>query len=159
MILVTVGTQLPFERLTRTMDDIAPDMEELIFAQIGNSAYVPKNFEYCVTMPPTIFESKFKQASRIVSHAGIGSILTAKRYGKPIIIFPRRASAGEHRNDHQLATCAQLENRPGIFVAYDESALRKLVLEPLKTSGGHEPHLGAGQMRLIKGLANFIKPR
>jgi UDP-N-acetylglucosamine transferase subunit ALG13 len=161
VILVTVGTQLPFERLIMAMDSLSPKLDEPIFAQIGDSSYVPKNFEYCDMMQPAIFEAKFAQASRIVSHAGIGSVLTAKRHGKPIIIFPRRLSEGEHRNDHQLATCEQLETRPGIFVAYDEVALENLVLSDMPASlpEGQTSHLGNGRQRLIEGLADFIKPR
>ncbi|MDB5525900.1 MAG: glycosyltransferase family 28 protein [Rhizobium sp.] len=157
MILVTVGTQLPFERLIQAIDEFATKLPEPVFAQIGRSSYRPKNIEFCETMVPRLFETKFQQASRIVSHAGTGSVLTAKRYGKPIILFPRRADAGEHRNDHQLATCEQLEGRPGIFVAYDIPRLEHLLsndLPPVPQKAADEPE--DPYQELVNGLANFI---
>ena len=43
--------------------------------------------------------------------------------------MPRRASLGEHRNDHQLATARQLEARAGLAVAWEAEALARF-LEP-----------------------------
>ena len=100
--------------------------------------------------------SRLRQASRIVSHAGIGTVLKAKEYRKPIILFPRRAATGEHRNDHQMATCAQLEGRPGIFVAYDDAALAQLLSQTSSelSPQGREP--AAAYADLISGLARYI---
>jgi UDP-N-acetylglucosamine transferase subunit ALG13 len=162
VILVTVGTQLPFDRLIEAIDDAAPALGQDVFAQIGSkSTYVPRNFEFCHTMTPGLMEQKFGQADRIVSHAGTGSVLMAKKHGKPIILFPRRAAMKEHRNDHQLATCRHLEGRPGIFVAYDIENLRRLMqMETLSATDVSEPagaDSGDGRSRLIEGLARFIR--
>ena len=119
MILLTVGTQLPFDRLVKAVDEIAPSLNEEIFGQIGKEGYRPKNLEYCEEMAPREFERRLGLARVILSHAGIGTMLTARRIGKPIILFPRQAKFGEHRNDHQIATSKQMEGRPGIYVAYD----------------------------------------
>jgi len=127
LILLTVGTQLPFDRLVQIMDTIAPELPDTIFAQIGQGEYAPRNFEYCRMAPPDELAAKFRSASRIVSHAGTGSLLNARRYHKPIILFPRLASLGEHRNEHQLATCQQLNGMPGLTVAYNELDLRSLL--------------------------------
>ena len=127
MILLTVGTQLPFDRLVKSMDLIAPELGEEVFAQIGVGEYLPKHFDYCRLVTPRELSEKFEAADRIVSHAGTGSLLTARRYNKPIILFPRRASLGEHRNEHQLATCKQLELVEGVSVAYTEEELCALL--------------------------------
>jgi UDP-N-acetylglucosamine transferase subunit ALG13 len=58
-----------------------------------------------------------------VAHAGMGSILTALEIGKPLVIMPRRAALGEHRNDHQLATAQRFAGRDGVAVAIDETEL------------------------------------
>lgn len=156
MILLTVGTQLPFDRLVRIMDTIAPDLPDEIFAQIGQGEYVPRNFEYCRMAPPEELADKFGRASRIVSHAGTGSVLTARRYGKPIILFPRRASLGEHRNEHQLATCQQLNGAPGLSVAYDEAELRTLLSVEAVPVSEEPASLGTGS-RLGRGIADYIR--
>ena len=46
-------------------------------------------------------------AAAIVAHAGMGTILTALETGKRLLVMPRRAALGEHRNDHQLATVSR----------------------------------------------------
>jgi UDP-N-acetylglucosamine transferase subunit ALG13 len=75
------------------------------------------------------FDEKFGEADVVVAHAGIGTILKAQQHRKPLVLFPRRAAFGEHRNDHQLATCAQLRDRPGVYVADDEAELKRLLLK------------------------------
>jgi UDP-N-acetylglucosamine transferase subunit ALG13 len=156
VILLTVGTQLPFDRLVQIMDTIAPDLSETIFAQIGHGQYIPRNFEFCRMALPEELAEKFASASRIVSHAGTGSVLTARRYHKPIILFPRRASLGEHRNDHQLATCQQLDGAPGLSVAYDETELRNLLSTDLAAIAAEPTSIGAGS-KLGRGIANYIR--
>lgn len=34
---------------------------------------------------------------------------------------------GEHRNDHQVATAKQLEQRRGVYIAHDRDALEALL--------------------------------
>ncbi|AOL93009.1 glycosyltransferase [Porphyrobacter sp. LM 6] len=94
----------------------------------------------------------------IVSHAGIGTILTAARFAKPIVLIPRRAALEEHRNDHQLATVAQLATRPGILVARDETELSDRIAEGLAMDvlPGQEPPTAR---QLNDAIAAFIEGR
>jgi UDP-N-acetylglucosamine transferase subunit ALG13 len=131
VILVTVGTQLPFDRLIQAVDRIAPELDEPVFAQVGKTDYVPQHMEWVAAIAPADFERRFATASRVVAHAGIGGILTARRLGKPVILFPRRAEFGEHRNDHQLATAAHLADGRTILVAQNEDELRALLKRDL----------------------------
>jgi UDP-N-acetylglucosamine transferase subunit ALG13 len=157
MILLTVGTQLPFDRLVKAMDQAAPQLNEAVFAQIGNGQYLPDGFDYCRMMPPADLMLKFANASLIVSHAGTGSLLTARRYAKPIILFPRRASLGEHRNDHQLATCQQMEGRPGVFVAHDETQLFDLLQRRSPANAAPAGQTDAPKSGLGRSIANYIR--
>ncbi len=127
MIFLTIGTQLPFDRLVQSVDAIVGDIDESILAQIGETPYVPQNMKAQESLLPREFDEAVGECRLLVSHAGIGSVLTAQRLAKPIIIFPRQASFGEHRNDHQLATCKKLEGRPGIYVARTADDLRQLI--------------------------------
>ncbi len=132
MIFVTVGTQLPFDRLIEAIDTMAPRLGRPVFAQTSDSRYEPRNIEWKPFIRPLEVDRFFGEAEVIVAHAGIGTILTAQRLGKPVIVFPRRASLGEHRNEHQLATVSQLEGRRGIYVARDAETLEALLTgEPL----------------------------
>lgn len=126
MIFVTVGYQMAFDRLIEAVDEWAgahPDAE--LFAQIGPSELEPANMPYTEFMEPSEFKERVETCSVLVAHAGMGSILTALQYGKPILVMPRHAARNETRNDHQIATSKQLATRPGIEVAMDESEIAK----------------------------------
>jgi UDP-N-acetylglucosamine transferase subunit ALG13 len=104
MIFYTVGTQLPFDRLTKFVDDFALKTEIPIYGQIGSGNYKPSNFDYCEQLEVSEFESKFNASDIIISHAGMGTILQSLVAGKIICICARQAEFNEHRNNHQLAT-------------------------------------------------------
>jgi UDP-N-acetylglucosamine transferase subunit ALG13 len=101
MILATVGTQLPFDRFISLIEEWAKGIEPAvdIVAQIGPSQYTSNVLTILNSAQPKIFENYLNQCEVIVSHAGMGSILTALRVQKPIIIFPRQASLNEHRKN------------------------------------------------------------
>lgn len=127
MIFATTGTQLPFPRLIGALDALAPGLSEPIMAQIGPDRGVYTNLESCKYLDAEAFEIRFAQARLIVAHAGIGSILSARKHGKPIVIVPRRHDLGEHRNDHQLATARELQDREGLYVAWQTEDLAALL--------------------------------
>jgi hypothetical protein len=126
VIFLTVGTQLPFDRLVAAVDAWAgarggalggaPGGAE-VFGQIadpGPAGYRPKHFEWVADLDPAAFEARFRAATHIVGHAGMGTIIGALGQGKPLLVMPRRAHLGEQRNDHQFATVQRLCRRPGI---------------------------------------------
>ena len=126
VIFVTVGGQLPFDRLVRAIDRWVGESERAdVFAQIGASEYVPDHLEYERFLSPSQFEERLRAASVIVSHAGMGTILTALDHQRPVLVMPRRAALTEHRNDHQLATAAHLRERGLVQVAMDEEELAR----------------------------------
>lgn len=154
MILITVGTQLPFDRLIRAVDAIAPTLGEPVFAQTGGGDYEPVNMEFSALISPVRFDELIRQTSLIISHAGIGSVLTAQKHRKPIILMPRRAALGEHRNDHQLATVSALKGRHGIYIADDEAELPGLLARQLEPPSPEAEN--PSRERLRETLAQFI---
>lgn len=162
MIFLTVGTQLPFDRLARAMDAWCggPGSGRDCFAQVGRlgaSSYRPQHMAWAETVTPTEFVDRVKVAQLIVSHAGMGSIITAMQFGKPIVIMPRRAGLGEQRNDHQLATVQRLGDRPGIYPVLEETELGGRLDEILggtATGGSIQPF---AEESLIAAVRGFIK--
>ncbi|MCR9130800.1 MAG: glycosyltransferase family 28 protein [Alphaproteobacteria bacterium] len=154
MIFATVGTQLPFPRLIDALEALAPDLGEEVIAQIGASEGTWPNLDIRRQLTPAEFEKIFTTARVIVAHAGIGTILSAKRWGKPLVILPRRHGLGEHRNDHQLATARQVESLPGIHVAWEAADLGPLLTLPDLTPASDAP--SPSHAALIARLRTFI---
>ncbi len=124
MIFVTVGTQLPFDRLVRAVDEWAGAGDApAVFAQIGDSLYRPAHMEWAQYLPADQFRRRIEAAKLIVSHAGMGNLLAALQAQKPLIVMPRRAGLNEIRNDHQLATAKWLRQLPGVTVVEDGAEL------------------------------------
>jgi UDP-N-acetylglucosamine transferase subunit ALG13 len=125
MIFVTVGTDMPFDRMVRVVDEWARvNQRSDVFAQIGETDWKPAHIAYSKFLQPPEFAQRFASATTIVAHAGMGTILSALQWEKPILVMPRRASLGEQRNEHQLATASRLSELGKINVAMDENELR-----------------------------------
>lgn len=124
MIFVTVGTQGQFNRLIRTVDEWAGLRARTdVFAQTGPSDYRPRHIGSKPFVDPTEFRKRVETSSLVVAHAGMGSIITALELGKHIVVMPRRADLGEHRNDHQVATAKRFAEQGRILVALNEQQL------------------------------------
>jgi hypothetical protein len=91
MIFATVGTQGQFDRLIRTVDEWAGAHGRAdVFAQAGPSDYHSEHIRTERFIDPTEFRKRVEAASLVISHAGMGSIITALELGKRIIVMPRR---------------------------------------------------------------------
>ncbi len=155
MILATVGTQLPFDRFIQAVDEIAPSLSRPVFAQTGKGRYTPCNMEWRPLIPPVEFDGIIGRTTLIVSHAGIGTVVMAQKYQKPVILFPRRASLGEHRNDHQVATADALEGRSGMYIARTVEELAALLHRELEPPQNEGPN--GSRDRLRHAVADFIR--
>lgn len=155
MIFVTVGTQLAFDRMISAIDNLNAEVKAEVFAQIGPSAITPQYIDFIDFMTPNEADEKFKEATLIVAHAGMGSILTALKYEKPILIMPRKAALEEHRNDHQIATANWVKGLKGVTVAQDENELVDLLKNSASIiSGDSIPQYA--EDKLISFLKNEI---
>lgn len=124
MIFVTVGSQMPFDRMIRAIDAWAEanDRDDLV-AQIGDTDLRPRALTWSQRLSATEFDQHCRDATAVVAHAGMGSILTALQHGTPILVMPRRADRRETRNDHQVATATRLAERGLVHVAMDDDEL------------------------------------
>lgn len=156
MIFVSVGTQLPFDRMVRAVDEWAADNRDAeIVGQIGRGSYVPQHFKYESFIAPDPYRQLQARTSLFVSHAGMGAILGALELGKPLIIMPRLAAQGEHRNDHQLATVSYFRGKEGIYVADNENELKALLSRRHSLAGASQIS-GAASPELVSALSSYI---
>jgi exopolysaccharide biosynthesis glucuronosyltransferase PssE len=158
MIFVTVGSDLPFDRLVRVVDEWAAESgRDDVFAQVGATEWRPAHIGWTDFLQPPEFARRFAEADIVIAHAGMGSILSALQWEKPILVMPRRATLGEVRNEHQSATARHLASMGKINVAMDESELRNKLgsLEALRPRERIGPYASDS---LIKALREFIAP-
>jgi UDP-N-acetylglucosamine transferase subunit ALG13 len=124
MIFVTVGAQMPFDRLVRNVDAwVGRSGGNDVFAQIGRTDWRPANMGWTAFLDPPEYRQRLFAADVIVTHAGMGTILTALEFGRPILVMPRRGDLNETRNDHQFGTARALAEAGRVSVAWNERDL------------------------------------
>ena len=128
MIFVTIGNSTwNFTRLVKEIDSIAGKIDEEIIMQIGHTEYEPKNTRYFKFISKEKIEKLYESARVVISHAGIGSIISASRHNKPIILVPRRKKYGEHFDDHQVEIAGEMEKEGRITVVHDVEELEAVL--------------------------------
>jgi UDP-N-acetylglucosamine transferase subunit ALG13 len=147
LILVTVGGQLPFDRLIRCVDLWAGRAGEAdLFAQIGTGEYTPRHMRWERFLPPAGFREIASGSEGIVAHAGVGTILTALELQKPLLVFPRRAEHREHRSDHQLGTARYFGSRGHVQAAFTEAELLERLPRLREQRPGERPAPASPQL-------------
>jgi UDP-N-acetylglucosamine transferase subunit ALG13 len=156
MIFITVGTDLPFDRMMKVIDQWAGETgRKDIFAQIGEGGWRPAHISFVEFLEPAAFKERFAESTLIIGHAGMGTILSALLHGKPILVMPKLASLGEHRNEHQTATAKRMMALGNVNVAFDEAELRAKLdcVDELRGRDPIGPHASGG---LVEGIREFI---
>ncbi|MCU0855455.1 MAG: glycosyltransferase family 28 protein [Rhodobacteraceae bacterium] len=160
MIFATVGTQLPFDRLLAGLDSWAALNPGIpILAQSGRTARMFQHISTVRDLDQTAFRDRFAEARLVVAHAGMGTILSATELGKPVILMPRLARFGEHRNDHQRDTAAEMARLSNVTVVEDGEALHA-ALDAARARGfafaSDIPGTAEAAAPLIAALRDFV---
>jgi len=157
MIFVTVGSQEPFDRLIRAVDEWAASRSRTdVFAQIASSDFEPRHIKFTRFIEPAEFNRVMQETRLIVAHAGMGSIISALELGKPILVMPRRAEFRETRNDHQVATAERFGAQGRILIAEDEHDLPEK-LDHALTLGDSARIQTQASPRLIATIRGFLE--
>lgn len=122
MIFVAVGTQkFQLNRLLKKVDDLIERgvITEEVFAQIGQSDYKPKHYKYDEFLGKEDFEKAISECSILVTHSGVGTIISGLSKEKPIVVFPRLARYGEHVDDHQLQIAQTFHDLNYVIICND----------------------------------------
>jgi UDP-N-acetylglucosamine transferase subunit ALG13 len=165
LIFVTIGSGikgakgLEFTRLIKKMDEVALNINEEVIMQIGSVTYEPRNAKYFRYTSYQENLSYFQMASLVIGHCGIGTILNALRFQKPIIVVPRRIEFGElTRDDHQVEIARRLEGKGLIEVVYEVEDLEFAVKRALeKESKAIKGEASPERAKLIKTIKGFVE--
>jgi len=107
MIVVSVGThEQPYDRLLNAVKALGGDEELLV--QYGTSELEHGRGEWVDYLSFDELAEQVARARVFVCHAGVGSIVLARRHGLRPIVVPRKHELGEHVDDHQLELSRRL---------------------------------------------------
>ena len=128
-VLVTTGTssEFTFVRLLKIIDELCEEKvieENSIIVQAEEQGYRAKHFDMLYQIENKKFLQIMEEADLIISHAGTGTVTSALKMGKKIIVFPRMAEYGELIDNHQLDLCRIFEEKHYILVARNKDELR-----------------------------------
>lgn len=147
MIFVTVGTHHePFDRLLAALGGL-PVGEVVV--QHGTGAAPAGVARAVAFMPFDEMVECFRAADVVVTHAGVGSILCARREGHTPLVVPRRGDLGEHVDDHQLELTRAL--------AEHGTVVPVLEVERLAAAVAAAPPRGPAQATAEPGLARHVR--
>lgn len=151
MIFVTVGTnEARFDRLLAALDDL-PDGTDL-FVQHGPSAVRPTGATCVDYMSFDELAEKMRQARAVVTHAGVGSVLTALLNGTRPIVVPRLQRFGEAVDDHQVHFGRRAQSAGLVTLVEDVAELADAVARHQESP----PSPPRPDERLVEDLRGFL---
>ena len=104
MILVTLGTQ--DKNFNRLLEAIQKEIDQgiikdKVIVQAGTTKFESKDMEIFDLIDRDKFNELMSECDLLITHGGVGSILTGLKNNKKVIACPRLAKYNEHMNDHQ----------------------------------------------------------
>lgn len=155
MILVTLGTQdKNFVRLLEKIDQLINNglIKDKVIVQAGFTKYNSENMEIFNLIPQDEFNDLMDKADIIITHGGVGNIISALEKNKKVIAVPRLAKYGEHINDHQTQIIAKFNALGYIIGLQDVDELDDAVKQIKKFKPKKFVHDNSKMLNLVSEL-------
>ena len=158
MVLVMLGTQNnSFHRLLEEIDTLIDKgmINEKVVVQAGYTKYQPNNEKMKILdfISKDALDELEQEANFIITHGGVGSIITSLEKGKKVIAVPRLHEYGEHVNNHQTEIVEKF-NKDGNIIGIKSV---KELEEAIKKINDFIPKTYIGNnSRMLKLIENFI---
>ena len=130
MIFVSLGTQdKDFSRLLKAIDKEIENgnIREKVIVQAGYTKYSSDRMEIIDLVPTDEFEKLIEESSLVITHGGVGNILSAIKKGKPVIAAARLKKYKEHTNDHQKQIIKEFSEQGYILELRDFNKIGKMI--------------------------------
>jgi UDP-N-acetylglucosamine transferase subunit ALG13 len=155
MLLVTTGTnEQPFDRLVRAATELAA--AEDAFVQYGSSREPHGAGEWVDFLDFDELADRMRAARVVICHAGVGSIMLARKCGHRPVVLPRRVHLGEAVDDHQLHMGRRLHAAGIVTLVEDERELAAAIAVPDGARVGDAGEQLAGAAALARELRGFL---
>ena len=157
MILVTLGTQdKSFKRLLDAIQKQIDNgnIKDKVVVQAGCTEFESKDMEIFDLIDRDKFNELISECDLLITHGGVGSILTGLNNNKKVIAAPRLKEYKEHTNNHQLEIIEKFSDSGFILPLYDFDNLEKVLkdikkFKPKKYKSNTE--------NMIKIIENYIE--
>ena len=160
MILVLLGTQNnSFNRLLEEIEKNidAGNIIDKVVVQAGFTKYNSDKMEIFDMIPQEELDGLIKEADLVITHGGVGSIMSAVKAGKNVIAVPRLKKYGEHVNDHQLEIINTFKNQ-GIIIGINDVAELAQALSEVKVLGTRPKSFRTQQdNKIVQIIDDFIQ--
>lgn len=156
MILILLGTSIyEFNRLLnevqRCIDNGVINQE--IIVQAGGTKFTSEQMKIFDLIAEDELEELMKKSDVIITHGGVGSIVSAVKLRKKVIAVPRLQKYGEVANDHQIQIIDNFAKEGFIIGIHDVSELE----EALKQVNEFEPKvLESNTQNIINIIKEFV---
>ncbi len=157
MIFVTLGTQdKSFHRLLEAIDKAIEkeEIKEKVIVQAGHTKYESKNMEIFDLISPDEFSKLIDECDILITHGGVGSILTAVKKGKKVIAAARLKKYKEHTNDHQKQIIKEFEKEGYLVELKDFNQLGKTLKKIEKFK---QKKFKSNTKEMIKLIENLVE--
>lgn len=132
-IFISVGTQLPFDRLIKLVESVFDNRNCELFFQVGIDGYKPHIGTSKETLEQAEYAERLKSCDLFICHCGTGSLVSAVEFNKPVICMPRLVEHREHRNNHQYDASRKLDG--SVFRVVDSAEQLMDLLDELYSVG------------------------
>lgn len=156
MILITLGTQ--DKEFTRLLDLVEEqikkgNIKDKVIVQAGHTKYESKNMEIFDLIDREEFSKLISECDILITHGGVGSIITGLQNNKKVIVAPRLSKYDEHMNDHQIQITENFSKKGYILPLFENDNLEE-VLKKVKTFKPNKFKSNTNNM--IKIISDYI---
>ena len=130
MILVMLGTQNnSFHRLLEEIDNLIKKgiISDEVIVQAGYTKYESNNMKIFSLISQEELEELIEKADLVITHGGVGSIISSLKKGKKVIAVPRLHEYQEHVNNHQKEIVETFNKKGYIIGIQDVNQLEEAI--------------------------------
>lgn len=157
MILVLLGTQNnSFHRLLEEVEKNIEDgtINENVVVQAGYTKFKSNKMKIMDLISKEQLEQFQDEADLIITHGGVGSIITSIKKNKKVIAVPRMHEYGEHVNNHQIDIVKNF-NEEGFIIGIEKVEDLKDAI--IKSKNFKPKSYKTNNQKMLKIIEEFIE--
>ncbi len=159
MILVMLGTQNnSFHRLLEEIDKLIQKniIKDEVVVQAGYTKYKSDSMKIFDLISKEELDKLQEKADLIITHGGVGSIITSLNKGKKVIAVARRHEYDEHVNNHQEEIVETFNQKGYIVGIKNVEDLENAIIRINKFEPKKYEHDNSKMLKIIEGFIEKI---